>query len=39
MNEAAKAFEAAIESEQTNWLDVAGLAVALVLIVLFLAAA
>ena len=33
MNEAARAFEAAIESEQTNLWDVAGLAVALVLCV------
>jgi hypothetical protein len=33
MNEASKAFEEAVESEQTNLWDVAGLAVALVLCV------
>lgn len=33
LNEALEAYFAAVESEQTNWLDVAGLAVALVLCV------
>ena len=39
MGRAFDAMENAIKSEQTNWLDVAGLAVALGLVLLFLAAA
>jgi len=38
MNEAAKAYEAAVESSQSSLLDVAAVAVVLGLIVLFLAA-
>ena len=39
MNEAAKAYEAAVESSQSSLWDVAAVAVVLGLVVLFLAAA